>query len=464
MSSQTKTLITTPIFYPNSKLHLGHLYTLILADITKGCFNLMSPGNYYLLTGLDEHGNKVFNAAKQNNMNIMDWLDYNFHQLQELCKLCNINIDIKSRTTNASHTAKVHEIWNILKNKELIYKGEYSGYYSEKDETFFQEHELICKEDKYYTQDGAPVTYITEECWFLKIDKTLIHNLLLNINITPNNKMNEILSMINDSKFGDLCVSRKSGWGINIPNDTSIIYVWLDALVNYISQYDQVHNIDFSNNMIHVLGKDILKFHAVYWVYILYHLGYSAPKFLVHNWFIVGDQKMSKSFNNVTDPLELMQKYNHQSVRFYLIMCDLISSDQMFIEDDIVEKFNTFIVDKYANLIYRVWCILHKNNYKNDIPEGDNILFIDIDKAIQNMHIKEVIHHLLTICNKLNSKFERNQGWLPENMVYSVEIASELKKIMRYFDVILGDNKSLTINFANSPEHVYKRLEINNIK
>lgn len=458
-STASKLLFTTPIFYPNDKLHIGHTYTIILTDILTKLSKLINIDSY-LLTGLDEHGNKVFNAAKANHYEIMDWLNLQFSKLLKLCNSLNIHIDIESRTTNKTHIKYVQSIWTLLQEKGLIYKDKYSGYYSEKDETFFKEDEIIIKDNKHYTHDGAYVYYLEEECWYLKINKIELKSIIDNLVIYPQNRINELLSILNEDNFGDLCISRKNGWGIQVPNDTSVIYVWLDALTNYISQFDQIGNKDLGNNMVHVVGKDIFKFHGLYWPYIIKQLGYKMPKILVHNWFILDDKKMSKSFNNVIDPMILINKYPFQAIRFYFIYCDLISGDQNFHENDIIKKFNSFIVDKYANLIYRTWVILHKNNYTKHIDEVDNILFVNIDIAIQNLNIKEVLNQLFSICDELNGIFERQKAWLPENIEHTIHIAGQLKKIIKYFDAILGDDKYNTIQFDNPPIHIYKRIEI----
>jgi methionyl-tRNA synthetase len=461
----SKTLVTTPIFYPNASLHIGHATTLVTADIRCALLSLMGNKSI-LLTGLDEHGQKVFHAAQKNKLDVHEYLEQQFEQLQILCRKLNIRVDIWSRTTAPIHVHAVQKIWSALYAEGYIYTGKYAGYYSEKDESFYAQTDLLLKDGQWFTQDGGPVEYISEDCYYLKLDKRVILNLIEQMNIYPSNRKKELYCMVNDDKLSDLCISRRGGWGIPIPNGSGIIYVWLDALSNYMT-----HGHEFSQ-MINVIGKDILKFHGIYWPYIVHIVnkcwnkiqlpGISSvplPSLSVHNWWLSDDRKMSKSFNNIISPVQLIEKYGTIAVRFFLAAAKLKSSDQTFNEHDIVTTYNTFVVGKFANLVYRTWCLAykHQSSFPGPIVKKDNVYTLSLSRFVAEDNLSELIDELFLICHHLNKQFEDESRNNPE-VIY--EVCCILKGIIEYFVCILGDDTLKLINFLHQPHHIYERLMV----
>ena len=465
--TQKKILITTPIFYPNDKPHIGSAHSLILADILARSYKLL---NYkvFFLTGVDENCDKIVQAAKKKNQDTQIFVDEMAENFQKALKILQISNDKFIRTTDEDHKKTVTYFWTQLFEKGYIYKGEYEGYYSIADESFFSKSSLV--DGKAPT--GAEVFLEKTPAYFLKttIFKDKIKNFLISNPdfITPNNRINELLGFI-DQEWNDLCISRKNfGWGIPVPNEKEnfVIYVWFDALLNYIFGYPNVNGLSsefwLEGEVIHLLAKDILTFHGVYWPIMLMagnlnpNFKFPNCKLLVHNWWVINNEKMSKSKKNVIDPLEIIENYGVEALRLFSFKENLMKTDSNFDSKKLVETFNTFAVGKFSNLVFRLWSLLHKNNI--DIPEKkSNENFSNkIEFNILSKDFSEYFFNLFAWCDYLNGQIEEHQAW--KNLPKAQEIFAETLELIEYFEPIFpGIN--LKISKHNSPIIFFKRIE-----
>eukprot|EP00977_Amphora_coffeiformis_P029695 scaffold42408_cov176-Amphora_coffeaeformis.AAC.4 len=312
--------ITTPIYYVNDKPHIGHAYTSTACDVIAR-FMRLSGRDVFFLSGTDEHGQKVEQSAANRGMNPQDFVDEVSVNFRELLDLLNISNDAFIRTTEEAHKASVQHLWNVMVDKGYIYLGNYEGWYSVRDECFYNESELV--DGKAPT--GADVEWVSkEESYFFKLSE--FQDKLLQFYednpdfIAPESRRNEVVSFVKGG-LRDLSISRTSfQWGVKVPKDDGhVMYVWIDALTNYISALGYPNEGSDSNyskfwpGALHVVGKDILRFHAVYWPAMLMAADLPLPKRLfAHGWWTKDGQKISKSLGNVIDPVELCEK-----VRFY---------------------------------------------------------------------------------------------------------------------------------------------------
>lgn len=350
--------VTTPIFYPNAEPHVGHLYSMVLADVIKR-YNCLNGKDTYLLTGIDEHGLKIQTAAEKLNLQpkvLCDQLAVKFKQLAEIG---NIENNRFMRTTDADHVKTVNDMWAKLVEAGFIYKGSHSGYYCVSDETYYPRdkcHEVNGKLVSIET--GKEVEWTEEENYFFRLS-AMRDQLLAFYEANPEFVMpKDVYKGIIDEvsrDLPDLSISRpksRLSWGIPVPGDDSqVVYVWLDALVNYAT----AQGFETVSEAVHIVGKDIQRFHAIYWPAFLLAAGIQPPKsVLVHSHWISEGQKMSKSIGNVVDPMHVISKYGSDSVRF-LLMCDgHLHKDNDFTETKIAEKHNTMLVNKLGNLLMRI--------------------------------------------------------------------------------------------------------------
>ena len=322
--------ITTPIYYPSGKPHMGHAYSSILADVFAR-FMRLDNNKVFFLTGTDEHGLKIQNAAKKNNMDPLDYCNKISKTFKDLSKNLNLSNDDFIRTTEDRHRRAVCDLWEKLVKSGDIYLSKYKGWYSVSDEAYYNPDEIVEKNGKKFsTFSGSSVEWVEEESFFFKLsswEKKLLDFYEKNKNfILPSSRRNEVINFVK-SGLKDLSVSRTSfTWGIKVPkNEKHIIYVWLDALTNYLSALnypkceDQLYK-DFWPASVHVIGKDILRFHAIYWPAFLLAAGIKPPQRVFgHGWILSGDEKMSKSKGNILDPLDIIKKYGVDELRYYLM-------------------------------------------------------------------------------------------------------------------------------------------------
>lgn len=417
--------------------HIGHLYTAVIADTFTRYNNTLLNKPTYFLTGTDEHGSKVYQKAIElgyNQNDIIKYCDNISNQFKQLFDQCHIKYNRYIRTTEQQHKQVVHAIWNILYNKGLIYKGEHTGYYSQIDECFVTEKQIIKNEttNQYVTIEGNNnVEYVSETNYKFKLSQyqDIILNYLKSIctddnqsTIIPSYRAQEMINWIESNNLHDLSVSRPSErvqWGIDVPNDnTHNIYVWLDALVNYLTA---ACSIDTDNNNIttsdiwpidyHIIGKDILRFHSVYWPAFLSAANLSLPKHItVHGHWTVDNRKMSKSYGNVIDPYMLINTYGIDCTRLYLLSCGSIYDDCNYTQSDIIKQSN-LIADQFGNLLLRVTSksILQDMN----MPTIDNIDNIDESS-------KQLIQHMNSIADSVSTSYSTFQFYQVINTVMSL--------------------------------------------
>ena len=380
--------ITTPIYYPSAKPHMGHAYSSIIADFFAR-FKRIQGYNVFYLTGTDEHGQKIERAAKKNNKDPLAFCDEISKTFKDLTETLNLSNDDFIRTTEERHKRSAINIWKILEKKGEIYLSKYSGWYSVSDEAFYTDDELEnidgVKKSKI---SGSSVEWVEEESYFFKLSKwqeKLLKFYQENKNfILPESRKNEVISFVKGG-LKDLSVSRKSfKWGIPVPsNQEHVMYVWLDALTNYLSALNYPNEDDnlyknFWPADLHIIGKDILRFHAVYWPAFLLAAGINPPKKVYgHGWILSGDQKMSKSKGNILDPLEIIDIYGLDPLRYYLIKEVSFGNDGNISREKLENCINSDLANNYGNLCQRVLSFCEKNL---QLKIGATINFNDDDK------------------------------------------------------------------------------------
>ncbi len=379
--------ITTPIYYPSAKPHMGHAYSSIVADFFAR-FKRIQGYNVFYLTGTDEHGQKIERAANINKKNPQDFCDDISQIFKDLTKTLNLSNNDFIRTTETRHKKSAINVWKILEEKKEIYLSKYSGWYSVSDEAFYSEDEIVEEDGKKKSKlSGSLVEWVEEESYFFKLskwEKPLLKFYNENPNfILPESRKNEVISFVK-SGLKDLSVSRKSfKWGIPVPsNKDHVMYVWLDALTNYLSALNYPNTDDklFKNFWpadLHIIGKDILRFHAVYWPAFLLAANIDLPKRVYgHGWILSGNQKMSKSKGNILDPIEIIKNYGLDPLRYYLIKEVSFGNDGNISEEKLENCINSDLANNYGNLCQRVLSFCEKNA---DFKVGESIKFNEDD-------------------------------------------------------------------------------------
>ncbi len=401
--------ITTPIYYPSGKPHMGHAYSSIIADVFAR-FKRIEGYQVFFLTGTDEHGQKIQKEAEKNNKDPKSFCDELSETFRSLTKILNLTNDDFIRTTEFRHHKSVKEIWSKLVQSGDIYLDKYSGWYSVSDEAFYDENEIEVKNgNKFAKSSGSQVEWVEEESYFFKLSawqKKLLEHYQKNKDfILPTSRRNEVISFV-EKGLKDLSISRTSfSWGIPVPeNKKHVIYVWLDALTNYISalNFPDINDIKYKSFWpadVHIIGKDILRFHAIYWPAFLFAAKLPLPKRVFgHGWILSDDKKMSKSLGNILDPIEIINKYGIDQLRYYLIKDVSLGNDGSISMENLKNCINNDLANNYGNLCQRVFSFI-KKNCNNKIPRSNKLS--DVDKKLINS-IKENIPKLIDLINKQN--------------------------------------------------------------
>ena len=393
--------ITTPIYYPSAKPHMGHAYSSIVADFFAR-FKRIQGYNVFYLTGTDEHGQKIERAANIKKKNPQDFCDDISQIFKDLTKTLNLSNNDFIRTTETRHKKSAINVWKILEEKKEIYLSKYSGWYSVSDEAFYSEDEIVEEDGKKKSKlSGSLVEWVEEESYFFKLskwEKPLLKFYNENPNfILPESRKNEVISFVK-SGLKDLSVSRKSfKWGIPVPsNKDHVMYVWLDALTNYLSALNYPNTDDklFKNFWpadLHIIGKDILRFHAVYWPAFLLAANIDLPKRVYgHGWILSGNQKMSKSKGNILDPIEIIKNYGLDPLRYYLIKEVSFGNDGNISEEKLENCINSDLANNYGNLCQRVVSFCEKNaelkvGEEIKFNEDDNLELLKFTDSYQNI-------------------------------------------------------------------------------
>ena len=426
--------ITTPIYYPSAKPHMGHAYSSIIADFFARLKRIQGF-NVFFLTGTDEHGQKIQRAAEKINKDPLSFCDEISKTFRDLSDTLNLSNNDFIRTTEDRHSNSVSNLWQILEKKDEIYLSKYSGWYSVSDEAFYNEDEIEEKNDNKVSKlSGSPVEWVEEESYFFKLSKwqePLLKFYSENPNfILPNSRKNEVISFVK-SGLKDLSVSRKSfTWGIKVPsNKDHVIYVWLDALTNYLSALNYPDTKDklytqFWPADIHIIGKDILRFHAVYWPAFLLAAGIPPPKRVYgHGWILSGEEKMSKSKGNILDPLEIISNYGLDPLRYYLIKEVSFGNDGNITKEQLENCINSDLANNYGNLCQRVisfcekntdLCIPEKDKFNDDDNKVLETFVNNYDNLINNIDNQNINFYINFVVNQLfvaNKYFNDQEPW-----------------------------------------------------
>ncbi|MBT6448699.1 MAG: methionine--tRNA ligase [Flavobacteriaceae bacterium] len=403
-----KYYITTPIYYPSAKPHMGHAYSSIIADFFAR-FKKIDGYEVHFLTGTDEHGLKIQRSAEKQKIAPLDFCNQISKTFRDLSKTLNLTNTDFIRTTEARHKKSVQYLWNELEKNDDIYLSKYSGWYSVSDEAFYAEDEIEDIDGKKRSVSSkSSVEWIEEESYFFRLskwEKPLLDYYASHPDfISPESRKNEVISFVK-SGLKDLSVSRKSfSWGIEVPNNKDhVIYVWLDALTNYISALNYPNTKDklfekFWPASVHLIGKDILRFHAVYWPAFLLAAKIELPsKVYGHGWILSDNEKMSKSKGNILDPIEIINQYGLDPLRYYLIKEVSFGNDGNISQDRLEDCINSDLANNFGNLCQRVTAFAIKN-CKSLIPE-------DIDFQKEDMEIlNKYKNNLTTIRKKIDEQ------------------------------------------------------------
>ena len=392
--------ITTPIYYPSGKLHIGSAYTTIACDVLARYKRMMNYDVFYL-TGLDEHGQKIQQKAEEAGITPQAYVDGMAVGVKELWQLLDISYDKFIRTTDDYHEKVVAQVFERLLAQDDIYLGEYSGWYSVSDEEFFTESQLaeVFRDENGkviggVAPSGHEVEWVSEESYFLRLSKyqdRLVEFFKSQPDfITPYGRLNEMLKNFIEPGLEDLAVSRTTfTWGVPVPsNPKHVVYVWIDALLNYVTAlgYGQEDHENFdkfwNGTVFHMVGKDILRFHSIYWPILLMMLDIKLPERLIaHGWFVMKDGKMSKSKGNVIYPEMLVERFGLDPLRYYLMRSLPVGSDGTFTPEDYVARINYELANDLGNLLNRTVAMINKY-FGGQVPTYvENVTAFDADLA-----------------------------------------------------------------------------------
>ena len=453
--------ITTPIYYPSAKPHMGHAYSSIIADFFAR-FKKIDGFNVHFLTGTDEHGLKIQRAAENKGLDTLEFCNEISQTFRDLSKTLNLTNTDFIRTTEERHKLSVQSLWKELEKNDDIYLSKYSGWYSVSDEAFYTDDEIEEVDgNKQVISSKSPVEWMDEESYFFRLskwEKSLLEYYQKNPDfISPPSKKNEVISFVK-SGLKDLSVSRKSfSWGIQVPgNKNHVIYVWLDALTNYLSALNYPNTKDplfkkFWPATIHLIGKDILRFHAVYWPAFLMAAKIPLPKIIYgHGWILSGDEKMSKSKGNILDPIEIIDKYGIDPLRYYLIKEVSFGNDGNISQERLEFCINSDLANNFGNLCQRVTAFAFKN-CEGKIPheikfESSDLKVLDkfksnldlirkkIDKQDVNFYIDFIVNSLF----ETNKYFNDHEPWKKkDNLVRLNTIVYTSLEIIRKISYML---------------------------
>lgn len=442
--------ITTPIYYPSGNLHIGHLYSTTIAWVLKN-YKIKMNYDVKFLTGADEHGLKIEKKAKESNIDPQQYVDIQTNKFVELWKKFDIDYDFFSRTTNTNHKNLVEKIFNKMQDLNLIYKGTYQGLYSVNDEEFVLESQAIKKDNEYFhPQSGHKLELVNEESYFFKMNQFsswLISYVEQNKNfIIPNNIWKELKANFLSKNLEDLSITRISfEWGIKITRDPKhVVYVWLDALFNYISALgfdfenpneNFIKYWDQGNEIVHVVGKEISRFHCIYWPIFLKSLNIKLPNtILSHGWLITPEGKMSKSKGNVIDPIDLLNDYEPEIIKYFFASKISIFKDGIFSKELLVNSYNADLVNTIGNLVSRTISMI-KQNFSNSIKfkstsnyEDKTILdsikvnFEDYKYHFDQFEIDQAFESMLILARDLNKYIDITTPWKLKDNLERLEI------------------------------------------
>lgn len=454
-----KYYITTPIYYVNDAPHIGSAYTTLACDVIAR-FMRLDDKEVKFLTGTDEHGQKVEKSAEKAGMDPKLFVDTVSQRFRDLCDIMNFSNDDFIRTTETRHIKAAQFFWNQLVEKGAIYLGSYDGWYSVRDEAFYSESELT--EDG-LAPTGAPVEWVSEPSYFFALSKwqeRLLKFYEENPNfILPESRRNEVISFVK-SGLNDLSISRTTfKWGIPVPGDEDhIMYVWLDALTNYISALGYPDTTGdyktFWPADVHVVGKDITRFHAVYWPAFLMAADITPPKaIMAHGWWTNEGQKISKSLGNTIDPIALVNEFGLDQVRYFLMREMIFGNDGNFSHANFISRINTDLANKIGNLVQRTLAFIFKelgtipnidDNFLDEAYNEEILLFAsDMISTMRNslvtFNISSSLDTIMKLVEMANIYIDKSAPWALKKTDHNKmnEVCYILLETIRYIGITL---------------------------
>ena len=490
--SKNNFYITTPIYYPSGNPHMGHAYSSIVADVIAR-FKRLEGKNVFFLTGTDEHGLKIQREAEKSNKDVKVFCDELSSKFKDLSKILNLSIDNFIRTTEERHHRSVQSLWKRLLESGDIYLSKYAGWYSVSDEAYYTEDEIITDNGKKVSKlSGSTVDWLEEESYFFKLsawqNKLLEHYKNNPSFVSPKSRNNEIVQFVK-SGLNDLSVSRTSfKWGIPVPNDKKhIVYVWLDALTNYISALNFPNTEDslyknFWPANIHIIGKDILRFHAVYWPAFLMAANLPLPlKIYGHGWILSDEKKMSKSLGNILNPIEIINTYGIDQLRYYLIKEVSLGNDGSVSMENLKNCINNDLANNFGNLCQRVFSFIEKN-CEGKLPKPDklkqedsiflNVLINKVPELISDMNDQNLNDYIKKVVNfsfSANKYFNDLQPWTLKKTDISrmntilYTIVSQIKNISILLSPIIPISSEKILDIMNLKKEERNISAINNV-
>ncbi|MBD9390007.1 methionine--tRNA ligase [Rhizobium sp. CG4] len=480
MTDKTPFYITTAISYPNGKPHIGHAYELIATD-AMARFQRLDGRDVFFLTGTDEHGQKMQQTAKAEGITPEALAQRNSDQFRDMGKLLNASNDDFIRTTEERHHETSRNIWNLMADNGDIYKDSYAGWYSVRDEAYYGEDETEVRADGVrYGPQGTPVEWVQEESYFFKLSE--YQDKLLKLYeenpdfIGPAERRNEVISFVK-SGLRDLSVSRTTfDWGIKVPNDPAhVMYVWVDALTNYITATGYIEDKDGPRAKywpadVHIIGKDIIRFHAVYWPAFLMSAGLPLPKrVFAHGFLLNKGEKMSKSLGNVVDPVNLVNHFGLDQVRYFFLREVSFGQDGSYSEEGIGIRINADLANGVGNLASRSLSMIVKNcdgkipapgaytdEDKAMLASADALLEICRDEMGKQM-IHKALAAIIAVVSETDRYFAGQEPWAlkktdPERMGTVLYVTAEVvRQIALLLQPFMPDSTAKLLDLVAAP-------------